>query len=264
MSVKRVALFSISGLFLLGALVGCGKHKDLSQTGEMVKSGSSSQEKPEKPGKEKQINLGQAEPFVILAYSNISSFPSLLIKGKVGLMPGTRDMMKVSEAEVAGGAADILAADTETDPPNLLSLARLDMVVAYGKSAALAPDEDKDGLTFSLGGKKLKPGVYRWSKDLSASLDFSLEGDEKAVWIFQIPGHLKIGDGVKMNLLGGAKASHVFWQVAGSAVMGASSEMAGTIFAQQFIELKESAVLKGRAFAKNGYVLLNQASLLRP
>jgi hypothetical protein len=263
MKKNRITLSLVSSLVFLLFFTGCGSKS--SGGGASVTSGSSTQERPvDKPDKLRPVLLGKAEDFAILAYSNVTSIPASSISGKVGLMPGARDMIKVTDAEVAGGAPDIMAADDETDPPNFLSNAKVDMVSAYTKAAGLIPDSDKQALNSSIGGKKLKPGIYKWTGDLVITSDFSLEGDDKAIWIFKVPGHLKVSDGIKMILTGGAKASNVFWQVAGSAILGPTSEFAGSILAQQFIELGYKSVLNGRAFAKNGYVQLNQATVTKP
>ncbi len=264
MKKNQIVLGLSSALVVLLLATGCGSKSSGGGEGT-VTSGSSTQERPgEKPDKLRPISLGKSEDFVVLAYSNITSTAPSSISGRVGLMPGTRDMLKLTDAEVAGGAPDIMAADDETDPPNLLSNAKVDMVSAYTKAAGLTPDADKQALNSSIGGKKLKPGIYKWSGDLTIGSDFSLEGDDKAIWIFKVPGHLKVSDGVKMVLNGGAKAANVYWQVAGSAVLEPTAEMSGNILAQQFIELRSKSVLNGRAFAKNGYVSLNQATVTKP
>lgn len=259
---NKIVLSLVSALALMLFAAGCGSKG----SGESpATSGTSAQETPEqKPDKLKPVNLGKAEDFAVLAYSNINSTPTNSVSGKVGLMPGTHEMIKLTPAEVAGGEADIMASDDETLPPNLLSNAKVDMVSAYNKTAGLAPDADKSELASTISGKKLKPGIYKWSGDVSITSDFSLEGNDTAIWIFKIPGHLKVSDGVKMGLNGGAKASNVYWQVAGSVILEPTSEMAGTIMAQQFIEMRTKSVLNGRAFAKNGYVTLNQATVTKP
>lgn len=262
MKKNRMLMSLISSFILLLFVTGCGR-KDTESS--LATSGSSAEETSTKrPGKLRALALGKAEEFAILAYSNISSIPTSSINGKVGLMPGTRDMIKLNPSEVAGGVSDIMAADDETNPPNLLSNAKVDMVTAYNKAAALIPDADKTNFDSAIGGKKLSPGVYKWSGDLSIADDFSVEGDENAVWIFKIAGHLRVSDGVKMIMNGGSKASNIFWQVNGSAILRSMSEMSGTIIAQQFIELGSKSVLNGRAFAKNGHVSANQATVTRP
>jgi hypothetical protein len=260
MRKNKIVVSLVSSLVLILFATGCGNKTSSGTSGT---TGSSAQETPTQQDK-RPVSLGKAQDFAILAYSNISSTPTSSINGKVGLMPGTRDMIKLTGAEVAGGDIDIMAADDETTPPNLLSNAKVDMVTAYTKASGLAPDADKAALSTSIGGKKLKPGVYKFTGDLSITTDFSVEGDEKAIWVFKVPGHLKVSDAVKMVLNGGAKASNIFWQVSGSAVLEPTSEISGNILAQQFIELRNKSVLNGRAFAKNGYVSLNQATVTKP
>lgn len=240
-------------------LTGCGKKIITSE----VSSSENQDQKP--PEKLKPIDLGMASDFAILAYANITSNPNSSINGKVGLKPGTRAMIALEPAEVIGGASDIMGSDDETIPMNLLSNAKVDMVSAYGKEVASVPDADKIGIfNGNIDGKHLKSGVYKWNSGLSIANDFTLEGNEDDVWIFKIPGHMKIGSGVHMILNSGAKAKNIFWQVSGSAVIDTDSEISGTIIAQQFIELKKHSILNGRAFVKNGYINLDKATINKP
>lgn len=262
MKKNRIVMGLVSSLFLVSMTTGCGSKS--SSESSAASSSSSQESTPQKRERLKVLELGKASGFAVLAYSNITSVPNSSISGKVGLMPGTHDMIKLSPSEVAGGAVDIMAADDETTPPNLLSNAKVDMVSAYGKAASLTPDADKINVGSSLNAKKLSPGVYRWNGDLAINDDFTLEGSDSSIWIFQVAGHLKISEGVKMIMNGGARTSNIFWQVAGGAALAPTSELSGTIVAQQFITLSAKSVLNGRAFVKNGFVSLNQASINRP
>ncbi len=246
-------------LFLTLITFGCGK-QDSENTN---RSGTISQTKT--PIKLNPLNLGEAAPFAVLAYASISSNSNSIINGKVGLKPGTHDMINLDPSEVRGGAIDIMGSDDDTIPLNLLSIAKVDMVGAYTKAASLIPDSDKIGIFEGIiNGKKLEPGVYKWNQGLSITEDFTLSGKSNDVWIFKIPGHLKISSGVHMILNGGASAKNVFWQVAGSAIIESNSEIGGTIIAQQFIDLKDHVILTGRAFAKNGYVNLSHTTINIP
>jgi hypothetical protein len=217
------------------------------------------------PRKLKAIKIGQAGDFAMLAYSSISSSPTSTINGKIGLLPGTRDLIKVEPSEVQGGASDIMGSDDDTIPINLLSNAKVDMVTAYKEAAALLPDNDKVGLfEGKMSGKILSPGCYKWNSDLLINKDFTIEGSDTDVWIFKIPANFKVASNVHLILSGGALAKNIFWQIAGSAVLESGSVLAGTIIAQQSIEMKNRSQLTGHAFAKNGYINMDQAIIYKP
>ncbi|MDO9183020.1 MAG: ice-binding family protein, partial [Bacteriovorax sp.] len=217
------------------------------------------------PRKLKALKIGSAENFSLLAYASINSVPNSKIFGKVGLFPGTRAQINLDPEEVIGGAGNIFGSDDDTNPINLLSIAKLDMVSAYNEAQKIIPDLDKVALSSDFMSKKnLSSGCYKWKGDLVIMNDVLLEGSESDVWIFKIPSNLKISNGVHLTLSGGAKASNVFWQVAGNVTLGPGSKFVGTIIAQQFIQLEHKSSLVGRAFAKNGYINLDQASILKP
>lgn len=249
-------------VFLLVIIIGCGKKAMVSP----LEGGASKIEAPlPSPKHLKALKMGFAEDFAILAYSSILSNPDSSINGKVGLLPGTREQIRLDPTEVSEGANAIMGSDDETVPINLLSNAKVDMVLAYKEAVALSPDNDKIGLLEGdLRGKILAPGCYKWNGDLTISQDFIIEGSGSDVWIFKIPAHFKVASDVHLALRGGAKARNIFWQVAGSALLESGSVMAGTIIAQQSVEMKNRSVLTGRAFAKNGYVSLDQAIIHKP
>lgn len=255
----------ISLLFTL-LLSACGKKASLDPT----VSATTKIENPDAPttptpGKVKAIKWGEARDFSILAYASISSFPSSNIGGRVGLMPGGREQIQLDPSEVAGGANDIITADDETIPTNLLSNAKVDMVTAYKNIVNLAGDKDKIGMHDGvIDEKTLVPGIYEWKNSMSISKDFTLEGSEDDVWIFKIEGHLNVGSGVRMILNGGIRPENIVWQVAGSVVLESESQFVGTIIAQPSIEMKSRSVLIGRAFCKNGYVNLHRAIIKKP
>lgn len=261
MKLFKNKILMILSVASLAVFTGCG---DKTSSGGV--SGINAENIPKTPEKSRVVRLGEAENFAILAYANISSNPKSTINGKVGLMPGTRDMITIDPSEVVGGATDIIGSDDETDPINLLSNAKVDMVTAYSKAVSLTPDADKINLVEQgLSGKTLKGGgIYRFEKGLTLTSDLTLDGTEEDVWVFQVPGNLTISSGVHIALANGAKARNVLWQVAGSVVLESTSSVVGTIIAQPSIELRSHSTLTGRAFCKNGYVNLNQATINRP
>jgi hypothetical protein len=89
-------------------------------------------------------------------------------------------------------------------------------------------------------------------------------GDSNAVWIFQIGTTLITASGSSVNLINGAQASNIFWQVGTSATLGTGSELDGTILAQQSITLNSNAALTGRALALNGAVTFDNNIVVIP
>jgi hypothetical protein len=257
---KSAACFIVFYITLLLLVTNCGK-----QSTEGPKVSESNKIEIKIPRILKPLKIGQSADFAILAYSSISSNFNSSINGKVGLLPGTHDQIDLDPSEVDGGIADILGSDDETIPLNLLSNAKVDMVTAYKEAVNLIPDNDKVNLfNGNISSKVLMSGCYKWNDDLIIENDFTIEGSESDVWIFKIPANFKVGSGVHLTLSGGARASNIFWQVAGTAILESGSVMFGTIIAQQSVELKSKAKLTGRAFAKNGFVNLNQATIKRP
>jgi hypothetical protein len=256
--MKTILITSL--LIIIFITTGCG-----TKSSENSKNAGSHKIEDSQQLKLKSIKIGQAEDFVILAYASISSIPNSSVNGKVGLLPGNKDQIILDASEVIGGAADIIGSEDETIPFNLLRNAKVDLVTAYNVADNLSPDKDKMGLDVTtIKGKILSPGCYKWNNDLIINNDLILEGLDTDIWIFKIPAHFKVSSGVHISLSGGAKASNVYWQVSGGAILESESLMIGTIIAQQFIEMKNHSKLIGRAFVKNGYVNLDQATIIKP
>ena len=61
----------------------------------------------------------------------------------------------------------------------------------------------------------------------------------------------------RINLINGAQACNIFWQVGSSATLGTDSAFAGNILAKTSITLTTHAAVSGRALALNGAVTLD-------
>jgi len=114
-----------------------------------------------------------------------------------------------------------------------------------------------------IGGLTLVPGLYKWGTGVSISTGVTLAGGANDVWIFQIGQDLTVANGTIVTLSGGALAKNIFWQVAGKATLGTTSDFKGTILSQTLISLNTNAVLNGRALAQTE-VTLNQNAVTRP
>jgi hypothetical protein len=95
-------------------------------------------------------------------------------------------------------------------------------------------------------------------------LTLDAQGDPNAVFIFQMASTLTTTAGRQVILSGGAKSTHVFWQVGTSATLGTTSVFQGTIMANQAITLDTGATLSGRALARIAAVALDSNVIVEP
>jgi hypothetical protein len=142
--------------------------------------------------------------------------------------------------------------------------AQNDLTTAYVDAAGRAANATVAG---DIGGQTFLPGVYKSTSTLGITGTVTLNGNgnSSAVFIFQIASTLTTAAGNSIvNLIGGAQASNVFWQVGSSATLGTNTVFNGTILAQASITLTTGAVLNGRALARTGAVTLDTNAVTSP
>ena len=243
----------------------CGKKASTVSSGSIT-SGSTIEIIPIPNHNVKKIDLGIADSFAIIAYTSIASTPTSTISGKVGLKPGARSLINLNSAtEVSGGSEEVYAGDDVGDPADYLSIARDDLIEAYRDAVARPTDRDKmEAYEGKLGGKILPPGIYRWSNGVTIDSDITLEGSDTDVFIFQITENMSVAPKVRVILKGGVRPRNIFWQVSGRVTLEANSLVPGTIMSQLTFEMKPLSHINGRAFVKNGKLLLNQSVIIKP
>lgn len=116
-----------------------------------------------------------------------------------------------------------------------------------------------------LGGLTLVAGVYCFSSSaqLTGTVTLDAQGDPDAVFIFQIGSTLTTASGSNVNLVNGAQACNVVWQVGSSATLGTATTFRGNILALQSITLNTDATVEGRALARNGAVTMDSNTVTR-
>ncbi len=114
-----------------------------------------------------------------------------------------------------------------------------------------------------LGGLTLNSGVYKSASSLllTGSLTLDAQGDPNAVWIFQAGSTLTTASSSVVNLVGGAQASNIFWQVGSSATLGTYTNFAGSILALTSITVTTGATVDGRVLAIDGAVTLDSNTI---
>lgn len=117
---------------------------------------------------------------------------------------------------------------------------------------------DVAGNPFVLGDNYFTPGVYQSITSILVTGDLTLDalGNPDAVFVFQssstvgtAAGAAPPGVRTRILLIGGAKASNVFWQVGTSATLGLFSEFQGTLLAEADVTLNQGATVCGRMHA---------------
>jgi ice-binding like protein len=193
------------------------------------------------------LNLGAAVNYRILAGTTITNTGSTVIKGNIGVSPGSA----VTGFPPGNVSGKIHKADTAA------GLAQAALVTAYNNGMGRTNCAISE--SGNLGGKTLTPGLYKSTSSLSISsgdLTLSAKGHPGAVFIFQMASTFSTTSGRAVILAGGAQATHIFWIVGSSATLGTTSVVYGNILAHKSISLAMGAVLHGSALAHLGAVTL--------
>ena len=191
------------------------------------------------------VTLGTSGNFTVLAGSTVTNTGNTVVVGNVGVFPGTA---------VTGFPPGIVTGGVQHAGDAVAGTAQGYLTAAYADAAGRALNGAISG---DIGGTTFLPGVYRSSSSLGITGTVTLNGNgnPNAVFIFQIASTLITAAGNSVvNLIGGAQASNVFWQVGSSATLGTNTIFNGTILAQASITLTTGAVLNGRALARTGAV----------
>jgi len=209
------------------------------------------------------VALGAAGNYVILSTAGISNVPTSTITGNIGINPGASTFITgftlvldpsgifSTSSQVTG---NVYAADYASPTPIDLNNAIHDMSIAYTDAAGRTPSYTNLYIG-DIGGQTLIPGVYNWSTNVTINLDVTLNGGATDIWIFQTSGGINQSTSTNIILTGGAQAKNIFWQSAGSVVIGAAAQFEGVILSNTSITMGTGASINGRLLSQTAISL---------
>lgn len=219
------------------------------------------------------VGLGAAGNFVILAKTAISSVPTAIITGDIGLSPAAetyitgfdplaRDSTNVfsTNAQIVGKA---YASNQVLPTPSNLTTAVSNMEAAYTDAAGRPTPDFVELYSGDLGGKTLVPGLYKWTTTVLIPTDVTLSGGPNDVWIFQTTKDLTMSSAKQVTIIGGGLAKNVFWQVAGQVTIGTTSHFEGILLCKTQVSLLTGSTMDGRILAQS-QVALQSAHVTQP
>jgi hypothetical protein len=185
------------------------------------------------------VGLGTSGAFALLAGQGITNTGPSVISGEVGTNPAA-SVVGFPPGTITNGvihAADAVSLQAQSD----LTTAYNDAAGRTG--AAVGPQ---------LGGQNLTPGVYNGGA-LNLTGVLTLNGP--GVYIFTAASSLTAATSSTVNLINGATACNVFWQVTSSATLN-GPEFVGNVMALSSITVGDGVHVVGRLLARNGNVTL--------
>jgi hypothetical protein len=207
------------------------------------------------------VNLGRAAPFALMATASVSGTGATQINGDVGLNPGSAQGIPPSQVNGTIHVTDQAVIDAQAD-----------LLAAYND--ATGRSTTSVSLPGNMGGLTFTPGLYTNSSSVLISgagpannVTLDAQGDENAIFIFQMGSTLTTGPGAQVILAGGAKAGNVFWQVGTSATLDTTTIFKGNILASVTITVNNGSAVEGRLLAgsnSDGSITVNGSTITVP
>lgn len=209
---------------LLAALVACGAPHVHAQT----------------------IDLGSASSFAVLAHTTVTTTDSSFVSGDLGVSPSGTIVGFVAD-DVDGTIH--LNTDASAD-------ALLDATATYNQLAALAFDQDLS--TTNLGNRLLNAGVYSYSSTAAFNGVLTLDAQDQigALFVFKIGSTLTTAN-ASFNLINGASADNVWFQIGSSATLGSGTSFTGTLLSSVSNTLATGVSVNGRVIALTGAITMD-------
>lgn len=216
------------------------------------------------------FDLGLAASYAIASTAGVTNAAATTINGNVVLDPNaTCNAVSILAAGTFGLCAGkaptlngLVASPLFPDPGVTSGKVKADLRATY---IALSPAKLAGGSSIPAGttlgapaGNALvqgdnyfAPGVYQSLTSILVTGDLTLDakGDPNAEFVFQSSSTVGTDPNAKILLIGGAKASNVYWWAGSAATLGTNTAWQGNILASDDVTMRLGATSCGRLFA---------------
>jgi hypothetical protein len=209
--------------------------------------------------------LQAADPFVPIAVVPLGLVATFGVLGPAAVGNAAPAPVTVIRGDVGAGGAltgfppGIIEGAQYT--PNVSAMIA-DLQIAYDNAAGRPAGAI---LAADLGGQTAGPGVSTSgaASGTAAGGVFTIDGEghPDAVFIFQVHGALALGANTTMNLINGAQAKNVFWQVVGAGGLGANTKFVGTLMATTAVDSGAGSTVNGRLTSLTGAITMSSTQL---
>jgi hypothetical protein len=196
------------------------------------------------------VNLATASPFVVLGGAAVTNTGPSVLKGALGVSPGT---------SLTGFAlpATVLGATHENDA--VASQAQADLTNAFGVAGEQEVPKGNELTGIDLGGLSLTEGAYSYSSSaqLTGQLTLNAQGNPNAKFVFIIGSTLTTASASSVNLINGASPCNVYWRIGSSATFGTGTQFEGNVLSHEDISVNDAVHVDGRLLAAGTITLIN-------
>ena len=240
------------------------------------------------------VNLGTSANYAILAKTGVSTVPSSVVTGNVGLSPAARSFLTgwaliAEPTDTSFGSAQVVAPGRLFAADNVGGTTSVDLTTAVGdmqtaytaangmaKSGGALPaggptecpgSTGPGAAAGAFGGMTITPGVYTCTVTIGIATGTNVTLSGAGVYVFRTSQGINQASGTQVLLTNGAVAQNVFWvpamavSIVGTA--GTATKMAGVILAKTNIAVGTNATVNGRLLAQTA-VSLDQATVTQP
>lgn len=217
------------------------------------------------------VELGKAGEYAILSKSGISTIPTSVITGDIGVSPisftAITGFSLVADATTKFSTSpqvtgNVYASDYAAPTPSNIGTAVSNMETAYTDAAGRAPNYT-ELYSGDISGKTLIAGVYKWGTDVLINSDVTLNGGANDIFIFQVAQGVTQANGTHIILSGDVQAKNIFWQVGMATTIGTTAHFEGTILCAKNITMRTGSSINGRLLAQTA-VTLDQSTVTEP